>query len=161
VVLLAGRWEEARAAYVSSQRGFQAAKGFRGRNGSTTNRLDGAVYAASNAALALVQLGEEQRATKEIEAVARRAPNSSDMRVALAALYWDQGKEAAAEEQFDFACQHIMAGCSKYRDIDWVSRIRRWPPAMVDKLQSFLAIQSSSAATAASLKPATSFQTSL
>ncbi len=50
----------------------------------------GAVFAASNAALALAQLGREGEATKEMQGIARRAPGSADMRAALAALYWSQ-----------------------------------------------------------------------
>jgi hypothetical protein len=43
-----------------------AVQGFRGRGGTTTQRLDGAIYAASNAALMLAQLGEEEGALKEV-----------------------------------------------------------------------------------------------
>lgn len=45
-------------------------QGFRGRGGTTTQRLDGAIYAASNAALMLAQLGEEEGALKEVGAPA-------------------------------------------------------------------------------------------
>ena len=48
------------------------------------------MFAASNAALALAQLGDEAAATKEMRGIARRAPGSADMRAALAALYWSQ-----------------------------------------------------------------------
>jgi hypothetical protein len=41
-------------------------QGFRGRGGSTTARLDGAVFAASNAALMLAQLGQAEGALKEV-----------------------------------------------------------------------------------------------
>ncbi len=54
----------------------------------------------------------------------RRAPGSVDMRVALAALYWRQGREAEAESMFEFACNSITAGCTKYTDPDWLYRIR-------------------------------------
>ena len=50
----------------------------------------GAVVAASNAALALVQLGDEPAAIKEMQKALRRAPGSADLRAALAALYWSQ-----------------------------------------------------------------------
>ena len=56
----------------------------------------GAVFAASNAALALAQLGDEGGATAEMQRVARRAPGSADMRAALAALYWSQVSICAA-----------------------------------------------------------------
>ena len=53
-------------------------------------RLAGAVVAASNAALALVQLGDEPAAILEMRKALRRAPGSADLRAALAALYWSQ-----------------------------------------------------------------------
>ncbi len=46
--------------------------------------------ASSNAALALVQLGDEPAAIKEMQKASRRAPGSADLRAALAALYWSQ-----------------------------------------------------------------------
>ncbi len=60
----------------------------RGRGGSNTARLDGAIFSASNAALMLAQLGDEEAALGEMKRIARRAPGSVDMRAALAALYW-------------------------------------------------------------------------
>lgn len=50
----------------------------------------GAVVAASNAALALVQQGDEAAAIREMQKTLRRAPGSADLRAALAALYWSQ-----------------------------------------------------------------------
>lgn len=50
----------------------------------------GAVVAASNAALALVQLGDEPTAIQEMRKTLRRAPGSADLRAALAVLYWSQ-----------------------------------------------------------------------
>lgn len=70
-------------------------------------RLDGAIYAASNAALMLAQTGQEEAAIKEMQKIARRAPGSADMRVALASLYWSKGEEAAAESEWEFACNKI------------------------------------------------------
>lgn len=54
----------------------------------------------------------------------RRAPGSVDMRAALAALYWRQGQESAAEVEYEFACTRITTGCLKYSDSDWLRRIR-------------------------------------
>ncbi|KAI3437946.1 hypothetical protein D9Q98_000390 [Chlorella vulgaris] len=136
-----GEWAKARESYQASAAGFQRASGFRyGR--STTPRLDGAVFAASNAALMLAQLGDEPAAMKEMQDVARRAPGSVDMRAALAALYWKFGDEAAAEASWDFACNSITVGCTRYLDRDWLQRIRRWPPVMVSYMQDFLALRS-------------------
>ncbi|KAK9918641.1 hypothetical protein WJX75_005609 [Coccomyxa subellipsoidea] len=136
-------WKEARQDYLKSAAGFQKAAGFRDSSGSSALRLDGAVVAASNAALALVQLGDEPAAILEMRKALRRAPGSADLRAALAALYWSQGNEAAAESEWNFACERISVGCSKYQDKDWLTRIRRWPPSMVDRMTSFLALASS------------------
>lgn len=66
----AGEWKQARADFLASAEGFQRASGFRyGR--STTPRLDGAVFAASNAALMLAQMGDETGAMREMQAIAR------------------------------------------------------------------------------------------
>lgn len=42
--------------------------------------------------MALAQLGDEAGAVREMQRIARRAPGSADMRVALAALYWGRGQ---------------------------------------------------------------------
>jgi len=136
-----GRWREARQAYLEAAELFQGARGFRGRGGSTTARLDGAVFAASNAALALAQLGDEPGAIKEAERVARRAPGSADMRAALAALLYADGRRAEAEGSWEFVCSNISVGCGKYRDFDWLARVRRWPPVMVERMRQFLAME--------------------
>jgi len=133
-----GMWREAREAYLGSSQLFQQAKGFRGRGGSTTQRLDGAVFAASNAALMLAQMGDEEGAVKEMARIARRAPGSVDMRAALAALYYHQGLVREAEDEWEFACDKITVGCSKYQDVDWLTRVRRWPPVMAARMQAFL-----------------------
>lgn len=135
------RWSDAREAYLSSSQLFQQAKGFRGRGGSTTDRLDGAIFSASNAAVMLVQMGREEEAIKEMERIARRAPGSVDMRAALAALYYSKGSLDRAEDEFEWACTKIVTGCSKYRDQKWLSEVRRWPPVMVEKMKAFVSLK--------------------
>lgn len=61
-----GEWAAARSAYQAAADGFQRASGLR-----RGERLDGAIYAASNAALMLAQLGDEPGAVREMQAVAR------------------------------------------------------------------------------------------
>lgn len=132
-----GRYADALQDYILSVQGFQKAK-----------ELDGAIYAAGNAALMRIQLGDEVKGMKELMGVARRAPASIDMRAALAALYWSQGLEQSAEEEWHFACENINAGgvydsCALYKDMDWLRRIRRWPPIMVERMGNFLRLRSS------------------
>ena len=61
-------------------------------------------------------------------------------RAALAALLYSNGNVAEAEEQWEQACARSV-GCGRYKDLDYVRRIRRWPPKMVDKLDAFLKIK--------------------
>eukprot|EP00873_Tetraselmis_striata_P024218 jgi/Tetstr1/444482/TSEL_032363.t1 len=137
-----GRWAEAREDYTQAAEVFQ-----RNRN------LQGTTFAAANAGLVQMQLGNEADAVKEIEAVARRAPGSVDMRAALAAIYWSNGQETRAEETWRQACDMINSGqlreggsvydgCEKYKDMDWLRRIRRWPPVMVEKMSDFVGLRS-------------------
>lgn len=137
-----GQWMEARAAYQRSAAGFQKASGFRDTAGLSAGRGIAAALAQSNAALALVQLGDITGAIKELEYVSRRQGGFVDSRAALAALYYDNGRVEDAEKIWEYACDNISVGCSKYRDLEWVRKVRRWPPVMAQKLQSFVQLGS-------------------
>lgn len=71
----------------------------------------GAVVAASNAALALVQLGDEPAAIKEMQKASRRAPGSADLRAALAALYWSQVSAACHPLLATSPCWSVSVWC--------------------------------------------------
>lgn len=134
-----GDWSKAKDDYALAAELFQNAKGF--RNGaSTTQRLDGAIYAFSNLALAEVELGNEEKALSMFESLERRSPNSADVRVAVAVLLNDNGRYEDAEDAWFRACNR-ESGCAKYKDLDYVRRIRRWPPSMVKKLEKFLSMR--------------------
>jgi len=137
VLAAAGDYAGARAAYLSSAAGFQNIRGVNTVGGSRLKQ-DGFAYAASNAALALAQMGDLDGAGAEMEMVSRRAPGNADMRAGLAALYWAGGRREDAEREWEFACDKISVGCTKFRDKEWLSRVRRWPPAMVAYLDNFL-----------------------
>lgn len=137
-----GEFDAALSDYRASARAFQHSKG-----------LAGAIYADSNAALMLAQLGRDDEAMTAMRTVARRAAGSIDMRAALAAMHWSRGEEAKAEEYWGWACEKINSGqlqeggpafdgCALYRDADWLGRIRRWPPVMVERMTEFLALRS-------------------
>ena len=136
-----GRWEEALRDYNEATSVFQVMR-----------NLSGAIYARSNAALALAELGRDDEAMKEMEAVSRRAAGSIDMRAALAAMHWSRGEDAEAEQNWGWACEKInsgvlteggpaLDGCALYKDSDWLGRIRRWPPSMVKKMDDFLKLR--------------------
>jgi hypothetical protein len=97
-------------------------------------------FASTNAALALAQMGDFEGAERELRSVSRRAPQVVDTRAALAALYWKRNSRNDAEREWEFACDLIDTGCGKYRDKQWLTTVRRWPPLMVDALQKFLTI---------------------
>lgn len=137
-----GDWAGALQDFRASSRVFRESK-----------NLSGSVYAESNAALVEAQLRLPE-AMKDLEAVARRAAGSIDMRVALAALRWADGDPAGAERDWEWACSHInsgqivpggplLDGCALYRDDVWVRTVRRWPPLVADKLLDFLALRAS------------------
>ena len=134
----AGDYEGALEDYVASAAAFQGMR-----------NLSGAIYARSNAALTLAELGRDDEAMREMEAVARRAAGSIDMRAALAAMHWSRGEPEEAETKWNWACEKInsgvlteggpaLDGCALYRDMDWLARIRRWPPSMVRKMDAFV-----------------------
>jgi tetratricopeptide (TPR) repeat protein len=136
-----GRYAEARDDYKEAVAIFQKSK-----------NLPGAIYAQSNAALCLFQLGDDEGGKAELRGVARRAAGSIDARAALAAQYWYEGAQNKAEENWGWACQKInsgvmvengpaLDGCAQYRDSDWLGRIRRWPPVMVERMAAFVNLQ--------------------
>lgn len=97
-----------------------------------------ALLARANAALTYYELGYEESALKLMNDVIRRQPGFTDMHVALAAHAWGEGKLGLAEKEWRFACENTSTGCAAYRDLDFVQRIRRWPPTLVTKLGAFL-----------------------
>jgi hypothetical protein len=59
------------------------------------------------------------------------------MRAALAAALWVSGKQGEAESHWASA-----TGLDpRYKDLNWVKEVRRWPPAMVIALDKFLNLQ--------------------
>ena len=91
-------------------------------------------FARVNAALVEFQLGNTTEAIRQFRSLTRRYPNFADARAALTAALWAEGQAGAAESNWV-----AVAGLDgRYKDLDWVKAVRRWPPAMVDALDSFL-----------------------
>jgi tetratricopeptide (TPR) repeat protein len=95
--------------------------------------------ARANYALALYQTGEIETAIRNMRYLVRRYPNFADMRAALTAVLWQQGKQGEAESQWVSA----VGLDSRYKDIEWVKTVRRWPPDMVMAMDKFLNLKSS------------------
>lgn len=64
-------------------------------------------------------------------------PELVDMRAALAVLYWKGGDFAKAEGEW----YEVVNTDPRYRRLEWVRTIRRWPPRMVQELDNFLKLK--------------------
>jgi tetratricopeptide (TPR) repeat protein len=115
-----GRWEEAIADYKQSA---QIASNF--------------AFARANYALALYQTGRKDEATRQMRNIIRKYPQFADVRAALTAVLWEQGKRGEAESNWVAA----VGLDRRYKDLNWVANIRRWPPTMVAALEKFQQLQ--------------------
>ncbi|NET60783.1 MAG: hypothetical protein F6K47_33010, partial [Symploca sp. SIO2E6] len=64
----------------------------------------------------------------------RQYPQFPDVRAALTAALWAEGKRGEAQSNW----VAVIGLDQRYQDLDWVSNIRRWPPLMVEALREFL-----------------------
>jgi tetratricopeptide (TPR) repeat protein len=90
--------------------------------------------ARGNASLVLYQIGDRTEAIRNMRNLVRKYPMYSDMRAALAAALWAEGKQGDAESNWVAA----VGLDNRYQDLEWIKNIRRWPPAMVEALDNFL-----------------------
>uniref|UniRef100_A0A7R9YC44 MalT-like TPR region domain-containing protein n=1 Tax=Pinguiococcus pyrenoidosus TaxID=172671 RepID=A0A7R9YC44_9STRA len=101
-----------------------------------------AAEARANLALALYEVGQTEEAVKIMKSLVRKAgmadERSVDLHVALASHYFQEGDRSSADQEFNLACYASKTGCSKFYDMDWVQRIRRWPPSLVAPLKGYL-----------------------
>eukprot|EP00892_Ulva_mutabilis_P000363 jgi/Ulvmu1/10327/UM061_0010.1 len=140
------QWPEARAAYLRAAAILLGGSGYRDSSGSSAPRASAAAFAQCNAALMLAQMNDLPGATREMEVVTRRQLGLVDARAALAALYYDAGRVEDAEKVWAYACTNISVGCVKYKDEEWLGKVRRWPPGMVARLGRFLKLEAPAAA---------------
>ncbi|MEO0488122.1 MAG: tetratricopeptide repeat protein [Cyanobacteria bacterium J06659_2] len=91
-----------------------------------------------NRALALYQIGQADKSIQILKGLARKYPRFADARAALTAALWDQGKQGEAESNWVGA----NGLDRRYKDVEWVAQIRRWPPKLVDALDRFLNLRS-------------------
>ncbi|MBD2260989.1 tetratricopeptide repeat protein [Pseudanabaena sp. FACHB-2040] len=91
-------------------------------------------FARINEALALYQIGETDQAIRQFRGLSRKYPNFPDARAALTAALWEAGQRGEAESNW----VAVVGLDGRYKDLDWVRTVRRWPPAMVAALEKFL-----------------------
>lgn len=94
------------------------------------------VLARTNTALALYQVGQVEASLKELRNLVRKYPRFADSRAALTAVLWVQGFQGEAESNWVAA----VGSDRRYKDLDWVAHVRRWPPAVVSALERFLTL---------------------
>ncbi|MEM7591200.1 MAG: tetratricopeptide repeat protein [Cyanobacteria bacterium P01_A01_bin.83] len=90
--------------------------------------------ARGNASLIQYQIGNRSQAVRNMRNLVRKYPMYSDMRAALAAALWVEGKQGEAESNWVAA----IGLDNRYQDLDWIKNIRRWPPSITQALERFL-----------------------
>jgi hypothetical protein len=81
--------------------------------------------------------GQDAEAQKQMRLLVVRYPELVDIRAALAVLYWRAGDFVKAEGLW----YEVVNDDPRYRRIEWVRTIRRWPPRMVAELENFLQLK--------------------
>lgn len=94
-------------------------------------------FARANESLTLYQLGKKEEALKEMRNLVRKYPMFPDMRAALTAVLWENGQQGEAESNWVAA----IGIDSRYKDLDWLKQVRRWPPTMIIALEKFLTME--------------------
>lgn len=93
------------------------------------------IFPRANEALALYQLGKKNEARKMLETLLRKYPEFPDVRAALVAIYWTlKDRRSDAESYWSI----VMDQDPRYKDMDWIRNIRRWPPLLAKQLNDFL-----------------------
>ncbi len=90
--------------------------------------------AYGNYALALYQTGEQKKSLQIMKSLVRKYPSFADMRAALTAALWEAGQQGEAESNW----VAVVGLDTRYKDLNWVTNVRRWPPKMVSALDHFL-----------------------
>ncbi len=90
--------------------------------------------AYGNYALALYQTGDTDKSIQIMKSLVRKYPSFADMRAALTAALWEQGQQGEAESNW----VAVVGLDGRYKDLNWVENVRRWPPKMVGALEKFL-----------------------
>lgn len=93
-------------------------------------------FARANYALALYETGEKKEALRTLRNIIRKYPQFPDVRAAMTAILWEEGKRGEAESNW----VAVVGLDLRYKDLQWVKSIRRWPPSLVAALEKFLTL---------------------
>ncbi|EIE21375.1 TPR-like protein [Coccomyxa subellipsoidea C-169] len=88
----------------------------------------------------LFQNARPADADSMMRGVVRKNPNYAEAQAALAAVEWVSGQQGKAEEHFDKA----VSLDGRWRKMGFIRQQTRWPPALYDAMEKFLAIAGSS-----------------
>ncbi|GJP41675.1 hypothetical protein CLOM_g1316 [Closterium sp. NIES-68] len=87
-------------------------------------------------AVVLVQVGSTNQAEQILKALVRKYPNYAEAHAALAAVSWQKGETAEAEEQFSRG----SALQPQLKNLEWVSDNYDWTPRLTESYRRFLAV---------------------
>lgn len=96
----------------------------------------GLAVASVNYALALYQLDKVEESTRLLKDLVRKYAAFADPRAALTAVLWGQGLQGEAESNW----YPVIGLDPRYKDLEWLHTIRRWPPKVIDSLEHFLTL---------------------
>ena len=116
----AGDWEGATADFKTA---MELAPGF--------------AAAGVNYGLALYQTGNIKESTRILKNLVRKYSQFADPRAALTAVLWGQGLKGEAESNW----YPVVGLDPRYKDLDWLGNIRRWPPQVLEDLGRFLGVR--------------------
>ena len=83
--------------------------------------------------LVLYELGRPQESIAYFRQLAIKYPYFADGQAALAVMLWGEGETNSVIDMWETAIEQD----SRYRDVEWVRDIRRWPPSLVKTLEKF------------------------
>ena len=84
----------------------------------------------------LFQLDRKDEAVLQLEDEEIALRGAPEVHAALAAMAYDAGRIAQAEQQWEIATEFDK----RYEDPEWVVREKRWPPQLVQALKRFLSL---------------------
>jgi tetratricopeptide (TPR) repeat protein len=84
--------------------------------------------------LLLYQVGKPEEALLQLEDEEVALRGNAEVHAAVAVICYDLGKTSQAEQQWNVATEFD----SRYSDVYWVQKEKKWPPKMILALEKFL-----------------------